>query len=424
MKNVLVFPCGSEIGLEINKALAYSTHFKLYGGNSVDDHGKFVYKNYISDIPFIDKPNFIHSINQIVEQYEIDFIIPAHDSAVLKLSECQNEIKAVIVTSNLDTCKLCRSKKATYEKFKSLLPTPFVYNHIDDFHFPIFLKPDVGQGSKGTFKVTQKKELDFYIEKDPSLLALEYLPGKEYTIDCFTDTNRKLLFAEGRERVRINNGISVNSIQIKNPKFRELAEIINQTITLHGVWFFQVKERINGELVLMEIAPRIAGTMALFRVTGINFIQLSLFDRMGYPIDILNNNLEVVLDRALFSRYSIKLEYSYVYIDFDDTIIINSSVNPDVIRFLYQEKNMGKKLILITKHKKDINTTLNEFAISNFLFDEILWLKEGDKKSCYIKNHDSIFIDDSFSERREVFDALGIPVFSIDAIESLLYWKV
>ena len=54
MKNVLVFPCGSEIGLEVNRALANSTHFKLYGGNSVDDHGKFVYKNYISGIPFIE----------------------------------------------------------------------------------------------------------------------------------------------------------------------------------------------------------------------------------------------------------------------------------------------------------------------------------------------------------------------------------
>jgi hypothetical protein len=36
-KNVLVFPCGSEIGLEIHKSLSYSTHFTLVGGSSVDD---------------------------------------------------------------------------------------------------------------------------------------------------------------------------------------------------------------------------------------------------------------------------------------------------------------------------------------------------------------------------------------------------
>ena len=52
MKNVLVFPCGSEIGLEIHNSLKYSKDFKLYGGSSVDDHGKFVYENYISGHPY------------------------------------------------------------------------------------------------------------------------------------------------------------------------------------------------------------------------------------------------------------------------------------------------------------------------------------------------------------------------------------
>ena len=32
MKNVLVFPCGSEIGLEINNALKYCKDFVLFGG--------------------------------------------------------------------------------------------------------------------------------------------------------------------------------------------------------------------------------------------------------------------------------------------------------------------------------------------------------------------------------------------------------
>lgn len=424
MKNVLVFPCGSEIGLEVNRALAHSTHFKLYGGNSVDDHGKYVYKNYISGIPFIDKPNFIDEINRIVELYKIDFIIPAHDSAVLKMAEYQSLIKAAIITSCAETCKVCRSKGTTYEIFEKLIPTPKVYAINEQMNFPVFLKPDVGQGTKGTYKVNSKEEVDFYFKKDPTLLALEYLPGKEYTVDCFTDKNRKLLFAEGRERIRINNGISVNSKQTNNPKFQKIAEIINQTLSFQGVWFYQVKERADGELVLMEIAPRIAGTMALFRAVGINFIQLSLFDRMGFEVSILDNKLDIEIDRALFARFSIKENYDYVYIDFDDTIIVDNAVNTDIIKFLYQAKNMGKKIILLTKHKLDIKETLSKFAISDLLFDNILLLEQTQNKSGYIKNINSIFIDDSFAERKEVFDTLKIPVFGLDAVESLLFWKV
>jgi hypothetical protein len=45
-KKILVFPCGSEIGLEIYRAMRYSTHFTLAGASSVDDHGKFVYEEY------------------------------------------------------------------------------------------------------------------------------------------------------------------------------------------------------------------------------------------------------------------------------------------------------------------------------------------------------------------------------------------
>ena len=421
MKNVLVFPCGSEIGLEVNRALAHSTYFELYGGNSVDDHGKFVYKNYISNIPFIDAPNFIQNINEIIKQHEIDFIIPAHDSVVLKLAENQDKINAIVVTSCAETCKICRSKGKTYEIFSRLIPTPKVYDN--DIKFPVFLKPDVGQGTKGTYKANTWEEINFYFKKDPTLLKLEFLPGKEYTVDCFTNKEGKLLFAEGRERIRINNGISVNSKQTINPKFQELAEIINRTLSIRGVWFFQVKERTGGELVLMEIAPRIAGTMALFRVMGVNFIQLSLFDRMGIDVSILNNNADIEIDRALFARYSNYDDYDYVYIDFDDTIIVNNNVNTDVIKFLYQTRNTGKKIILLSKHKQNIKETLLKFAISELIFDEIIMLKQNESKANYIKNLNSIFIDDSFSERQAVFDTLRIPVFSLDAIESLLFGK-
>jgi len=422
--NVLVFPCGSEVGLEVNRALAGSMHFTLFGANSFDNHGKFVYKNYVTGLPLIDAPNFIKEINKVVEQYSIDFIIPAHDSAVLKMAENQETIKAIVITSCAETCKICRSKRRSYELFEKLIPTPKVYTITEKMNFPIFLKPDVGQGTKGTYKVNTREEVEFYFKKNPTLLALEYLPGKEYTVDCFTDKNGTLLFAAGRVRTRIYNGISVNSKQVTDVRFQEIAEIINKTLSFQGVWFYQVKERSNGEFVLMEIAPRIAGTMALFRADGVNFIQLSLFDRMGIDVSILHNNLDIEIDRALSVKFSIGKDYDCVYIDFDDTIIVNNLVNSNIMMFLYQSRNMGKKIVLLSKHKEDIKESLKKFSISDLLFDEIIVLDENENKSDYITNMNSVFIDDSFSERKEVFDKLHIPVFALDAVESLLFWKV
>jgi len=423
-KNVLVFPCGTEIGLEVNRALANSTYFNLIGANSTDDHGKYVYKNYIPNLPYIDDSNFLTVLNEIIEQYQIDFIIPAHDSAVLLMAENQSAINAKIITSPIETCQICRSKKMTYELFQHKMLVPKMYPISSDMEYPVFLKPDVGQGSRGTYKANSKQEVDFYFKKDPTLLALEYLPGKEYTIDCFTDRTGKLLFAKGRERKRISGGISVNSVNINDSRFFEIAHLINETLSFQGVWFYQVKERANGEFVLMEISPRIAGTMGLFRADGVNFAQLSLFDQMGFDVGIINNNLNVEIDRALFSRYKINVDYDYIYIDFDDTIIVNDLVNVEAIHFLYHSKNIGKKIILISKHKFKIQETLARFSISPSLFDEIIILPNDEKKSTYIEQKSSIFIDDSYAERKEVNDQLHIPVFAIDAISALISWEV
>lgn len=423
-ENVLVFPCGSEIGLEIYKSLAFSTHYNLVGGSSVDDHGRFVYSSYVDGIPFINSPEFINVINRIIDEYDIKYIFPAHDDVVVKLSQesANNNLHCKVITSPVKTCEVTRSKKKTYEAFSGIVCTPHIYSNVSDLKnddFPVFLKPDVGQGSKGTFKASSLEEVKFYIDKDPSLIILEYLPGKEFTIDCFTNRKGELLFCEGRVRSRVQNGISVNSSTDNNVDFRKIAEKINKTLIFNGVWFFQLKEDAQGKLVLMEIAPRIAGTMGLVRCKGVNLPLLSLFNEAGKNVSIIENHCNVVIDRALQNRYHHNIKYLHVYIDFDDLVVFNNKVNPLVLAFVFQCINKNIKIHLITRHKKDITSTLKNYRLSN-IFDEVIQVDVGDQKHKYIKEKDAIFIDDSFAEREAIHDKCGIPVFDVHMIESLM----
>ena len=50
-------------------------------------------------------------------------------------------------------------------------------------------------------------------------------------------------------------------------RFYHMAEIINQQLDLNGAWFFQVKERGDGTLVLMEIASRLGRERTWVRTT-------------------------------------------------------------------------------------------------------------------------------------------------------------
>ena len=62
MKNVLVFSCGAIPAIDINFAMRGNKEYKIYGASSYDDHGLYVYENYIGGVPFL---------------YEEDFLSPA-----------------------------------------------------------------------------------------------------------------------------------------------------------------------------------------------------------------------------------------------------------------------------------------------------------------------------------------------------------
>lgn len=418
---LLVFPCGSEIGLEIHRAFKGVRDVTLVGASSVKDHGEFVYAEHYDEVPFVDHPDFISAINTIVRKADIRLIFPAHDSVVLKLAQNVEAMACGVVGSSVETCEITRSKRKTYVHFQDKLRTPKVYDPNADIPtdvFPLFLKPDVGQGAKGTVLAHDWEEVCYHLTKDPTLLLLEFLPGEEYTIDCFTDFSGKLQFCGGRTRTRVMNGISVRTSSIELPEFGELATIINNSLRLNGAWFFQLKRAADDRLALLEIAPRVAGASATNRVRGVNFPVLSYYNQLGYTVRVHSNKFGVTLERSLLNRYRIDVEFQHVYVDFDDCICIGGKVCADLIRFLYQCTGEGKTLHLLSKHAGNLGRRLADLRLSQ-LFDTVTLIGRNEKKSCYIKHKDAIFIDDSFAERSEVQTTVGIPTFSVDAIESL-----
>lgn len=254
----------------------------------------------------------------------------------------------------------------------------------------------------------------------------EYLPNEEYTVDCLTDRIGKLRFISPRSRKRTLAGVCVAGKTEKlTGEIKDIAETINSKLHFLGLWFFQIKKDVHNKFKLMEISARCSGTMALTRALGVNLPLLSVYIALGYDTDICANNYEVTIDRTLISRYKTTIEYTTVYIDFDDTIVLNKEVNPDAIRFLYQCRSKGKKVILLTKHEKDLHATLQKYALSENLFHTIIPMKESDSKSdCIASDPDkAVFIDNSFQERKKVFAVCKIPVFDVDGIEVLLDWR-
>ena len=428
-KNILVFPCGSEIALEVYRAVNHSTHFNLIGANSIDDHGQFVFENYIGGLPFITDPDFLEKFRQVVRDNNIDAVYPAMDAVIELLKSNEDFLGCKVVSSPIETTQICLSKSKTYKVLENVVKVPKTFTAdelvIAGEPFPVFAKPDIGYGSRGAKKISSVEDLKAHLALYPSCILSEFLPGKEYTVDCFSSHNGDLLFAAARERCRIMNGISVNTKPVKEnaEEFMEFAKRINSAIKFNGAWFYQVKRDANGSLTLLEIASRFGGSSSLFRAQGINFALMSLFDAFDIPVSVLRNGYDVVMDRALDNKYKLDLKYSEVFVDFDDCIYLEKKfVNDALMAFLYRCVNNGIKVTLLSRHDDEklgkLDELLDKLRIRQ-VFDRIIHLNPSQKKIDSIDNTDSIFIDDSFAERKAVADKFNIPVFSLYLIEAL-----
>ena len=424
VKNILVFPAGTEIAFEIHDALKNSKFVRLFGATSVPCHAEFVFQTCVTGLPFVDDPALIPALNRVIDAYGIDYVYPAHDSALLRFSEERDALHAKVVASARETVGICRSKTRTYRFLSGAPYLPASYSSPDEIPgYPVFIKPAVGQGSQGARMIKDRSHLEEALSEGQEYTICEYLPGEELTVDCFTDRHGSLLVISPRSRERIRAGIAVRSRNLPlTEDLQSIAEDINRRLSFNGAWFFQVKKNAAGQFRLLEIAPRIAGTMGLTRNLGINMPLLTLYNFWGIDVSLIPNREDLLLDRAFISRFRTDISYSSVYVDFDDTLIVRGKVNAFLMMFLYQAFNQGKRLCLLTRHSTDIFSDLEKACIPASLFSEIIRLDEAGAKTDYIAP-DSIFIDDSFSERKRVRDALGIPVFDLDMVESLIDWR-
>lgn len=418
-KNILVFPCGSEVGLEIHRSLKFSRHVHLIGGSSIDDHGKFVFENYYGNFPFISKPNFVSFLKNFIDEHSIDAIYPAMDMVISFLKPLESQLNCKIISSPLKTSLICSSKKETYSRLENLVNIPKVYKDLGEIEsFPVFVKPTIGYGSKGAKIIESFDDGENHVKIWGDCIICDYLPGEEYTVDCFTNRKGELMFVGPRPRRRTRTGISVNTVSIdvnERIEFEEFAKIINSKLVFRGAWFFQVKRDVNNKLALMEVASRMGGSSLLYRYKGVNFALLSVFDAFDYDVNILENNLNIEIDRALDVVVKMDYEFNKVYVDFDDCLVLHGKVNVKLVAKIYQWINEEKNVYLITRHEFDINESLAKYRLSN-LFDAVIHIDDKSKKSKYIEGHKAIFIDDSYVERNDVAKTHGIPVFAPDMI--------
>ena len=90
-----------------------------------------------------------------------------------------------------------------------------------------------------------------------------------------------------------------------------------------------------------------------------------------------------------------------------------------LVAALFRFIGEGIPIILITRHAANLPDTLKKFRLES-IFDDVIHVAEDHEKALLINRDGAIFIDDSFSERKQVSEVCGIPVFSPQTVEQLV----
>lgn len=222
-------------------------------------------------------PLFISKLLAFCKKRQIDLIVPTRDEELKILAEYKGKFKKIgtaIMVSDIKTVETC-SDKLKFIKFcrKNDLPIPKTYTPLQikkgKIKFPLFINDRFGKGSKKAFKVSSKKELNLYLKYIKNPIIQEYIKGKEYTIDLFSNFEGRVISVVPRERIYTFGGESFISKTYKNKKLMDTAINLSKKLGLIGHNTIQCFFDGKGAKFI-EVNPRYGGGANLGFASGAN----------------------------------------------------------------------------------------------------------------------------------------------------------
>ena len=297
--------------------------------------GRYLNNNF-ETIPLANNPDFIDMVLSLCKKENIQVIMPLVTRELIPLSKHKVEFETIgtkILVSNAESLEIANDKGRLYQflEWRGITTPQYrIVETIEQFKttaeelgYPaktICFKPSISNGSRG-FRIISDEinELDLmmnhkpdssYIHftdavrilssgKFPELLVSEYLPGEEFSVDCLAKNGDAILIVP-RLRKRIINGISIEGEFIKEESVISYCSAIIKALQLHGNIGIQVRRSQAGKFLILEINPRVQGTISAAWGAGVNLPVLAIKQELGLPIS--PDELQVKWGTK-FSRY-------------------------------------------------------------------------------------------------------------------------
>jgi carbamoyl-phosphate synthase large subunit len=334
--NVLMTGAGAPGAAGILKCLQFNPNLEIVMADANPDAlGRWLHAEF-ERIPFAHETDFIENLLSLCQRRHIHVILPLVTKELIPLARHKKQFEEFgtrVLVSNVHSLDIANNKSRLYQflEWRGIhVPAYRIVETTDQFEaavkelgFPanrVAFKPSVSNGGRG-FRVLANDmdmhHLLFYekpnstyisladaaqilsLKSFPELLVTEYLPGEEYSVDCLVENGQPRLVVP-RLRRKMINGISVEGTFIRDEYIISYCSEIIKELNLHGNIGIQVKKSAQGRPLIVEINPRVQGTIVAGLGAGVNLPVLAIKQELELPIS--DDELHVKWGTR-FSRY-------------------------------------------------------------------------------------------------------------------------
>lgn len=293
--NILVTTCGGAAGVGALRLL--SEYCECYS-TDIDKNatGRIFSKDFRICSPVSSFENYSKDLQQMIQDWNIDYVIPILPEELEVIEKVVNQTKANILISPTETLSICCDKVKFYEWANKEVPEFVTKWQTLDTNSTLpgeitFLKPARGRGSKNCYKFN-REELELFkkqIAKEElqNWINMEYLPGEEWTVDCYVRKHdKKIDFIVPRQRLQVLGGVCIKGKTEKNVQLIENTKKILNSLDFVGPICVQWKTDVNGKYKLLEINPRLSGGCLITSSVGADAMKCFLNDVNGIQEEV------------------------------------------------------------------------------------------------------------------------------------------
>lgn len=326
--NVLMTGAGAPGAAGIIRCLKADPNINLWVADANPNAvGKHLHNQFFT-MPKAGSADFISVVTQKCEELDINIIMPLVTRELFPFSKHKAELaqKGIkVLVSDEQALNIANDKGKLYQFLDTEgVINPIyriendinkIYTAIEDLGYPrvpVTIKPCISNGSRG-FRILDanvneydlffnEKPTGIYITPEklkeilsghelPDMLLSEYLPGDEYSVDCLAKDGETLLCLP-RVRRKMVNGISTEGEFIKDENIINYCKQIIKAIGLTGNIGIQVKQATDGTYKILEINPRVQGTIVAALGAGVNLPLLAVYSALGQNITTTQDDVK------------------------------------------------------------------------------------------------------------------------------------